>query len=87
MERDKVSPSRAVSSPVWFSPSQKRRESISLILTSERRNCNTFTHEVVWRLTGRRAPAWLNRAAWVRTRGPTLAILHARNRTDRLMRC
>ncbi|KAG0662968.1 hypothetical protein C6P46_003056 [Rhodotorula mucilaginosa] len=36
------------------------------------RNCNTFTHEVVWRLTGRRAPAWLNRAAWVATAIPCI---------------
>lgn len=28
-------------------------------------NCNSFTDELVFRLTGRRAPAWLNRAAWV----------------------
>ncbi|GAA5883947.1 hypothetical protein JCM3774_001477 [Rhodotorula dairenensis] len=36
------------------------------------RNCNTFTHELVWRLTGRRAPAWLNRAAWVATAIPCI---------------
>ncbi|BGP28531.1 hypothetical protein JCM10296v2_000266 [Rhodotorula toruloides] len=29
------------------------------------KNCNTFTDELVYRLTGRRAPGWLNRAAWV----------------------
>ncbi|BGP36358.1 hypothetical protein JCM10450v2_000258 [Rhodotorula kratochvilovae] len=36
------------------------------------KNCNTFTHELVWRLTGRRAPAWLNRAAWVATSIPCI---------------
>ncbi|GAA6002788.1 hypothetical protein JCM10207_007681 [Rhodosporidiobolus poonsookiae] len=36
------------------------------------RNCNTFTHELVWRLTGRKAPAWLNRAAWVATSMPCI---------------
>ncbi|GAA5972718.1 hypothetical protein JCM11641_002988 [Rhodosporidiobolus odoratus] len=36
------------------------------------RNCNTFTHELVYRLTGRPAPAWLNRAAWVATSLPCI---------------
>ncbi|TNY23182.1 hypothetical protein DMC30DRAFT_414379 [Rhodotorula diobovata] len=36
------------------------------------KNCNHFTHELVWRLTGRRAPAWLNRAAWVATSLPCI---------------
>ncbi|GAA5862501.1 hypothetical protein JCM5296_000364 [Sporobolomyces johnsonii] len=36
------------------------------------RNCNTFTDELVYRLTGRRAPAWLNRAAWVATSLPCI---------------
>ncbi|KAH8917012.1 DUF862-domain-containing protein [Atractiella rhizophila] len=27
-------------------------------------NCNTFTSELAYKLTGRRAPGWLNRAAW-----------------------
>ncbi|GAA5981290.1 hypothetical protein JCM10908_004055 [Rhodotorula pacifica] len=36
------------------------------------RKCNTFTHELVWRLTGRRAPSWLNRAAWVATAIPCI---------------
>ncbi|BGP12431.1 hypothetical protein JCM10213_007003 [Rhodosporidiobolus nylandii] len=35
-------------------------------------NCNSFTHELVYRLTGRRAPAWLNRAAWVATSIPCI---------------
>ncbi|ORY90121.1 hypothetical protein BCR35DRAFT_299663 [Leucosporidium creatinivorum] len=35
-------------------------------------NCNSFTDELVWRLTGRRAPAWLNRAAWVATSIPCI---------------
>ncbi|GAA5858826.1 hypothetical protein JCM8547_005003 [Rhodosporidiobolus lusitaniae] len=36
------------------------------------KNCNTFTHELVFRLTGRKAPAWLNRAAWVATSVPCI---------------
>ncbi|GJN92113.1 hypothetical protein Rhopal_005143-T1 [Rhodotorula paludigena] len=36
------------------------------------KNCNSFTHELVWRLTGRKAPAWLNRAAWVATSIPCI---------------
>lgn len=31
------------------------------------RNCNSFTDELLYRLTGKRSPAWINRAAWVRT--------------------
>jgi hypothetical protein len=87
MVRDKVSPSRTVSASLCAVKKLKLSGSGSLTPTDECRNCNTFTHEVVWRLTGRRAPAWLNRAAWVRTHGPTLALLHAHNRIDRLLRC
>ncbi|BGP21376.1 hypothetical protein Rt10032_c01g0091 [Rhodotorula toruloides] len=36
------------------------------------KNCNTFTDELVYRLTGRRAPGWLNRAAWVATSIPCI---------------
>ncbi|KAK4705801.1 deubiquitinase DESI2, partial [Phenoliferia sp. Uapishka_3] len=36
------------------------------------RNCNTFTDELIWRLTGRRAPSYLNRAAWFATSAPCL---------------
>ncbi|GAA5909251.1 hypothetical protein JCM6882_003779 [Rhodosporidiobolus microsporus] len=36
------------------------------------KNCNTFTHELVYRLTGRKALAWLNRAAWVATSLPCI---------------
>ncbi|GAA5850894.1 hypothetical protein JCM9279_006231 [Rhodotorula babjevae] len=36
------------------------------------KNCNHLTHELVWRLTGRRAPSWLNRAAWVATSLPCI---------------
>lgn len=45
------------------------RLKIAAQLTSwTRRNCNTFTEELVWRLTGVRPPAWINRASWVRRR-------------------
>lgn len=33
---------------------------------SPHRNCNHFTQELVYRLTGRQAPGWINRASWVR---------------------
>ncbi|GAA6040371.1 hypothetical protein JCM8097_007581 [Rhodosporidiobolus ruineniae] len=36
------------------------------------KNCNSFTHELIYRLTGRPAPAWLNRAAWVATSLPCI---------------
>ncbi|KAK4057709.1 hypothetical protein OIO90_001357 [Microbotryomycetes sp. JL221] len=36
------------------------------------RNCNTFTQELVYKLTGTRAPAWINRAAWVATSIPCI---------------
>ncbi|GAA5828244.1 hypothetical protein JCM11251_002656 [Rhodosporidiobolus azoricus] len=36
------------------------------------KNCNSFTHELVYRLTGRKAPAWLNRAAWVASSVPCI---------------
>ncbi|SCZ90473.1 BZ3500_MvSof-1268-A1-R1_Chr1-3g02012 [Microbotryum saponariae] len=36
------------------------------------RNCNSFTDELLYRLTGRRAPAWINRASWVATSVPCL---------------
>ncbi|GAA5924944.1 hypothetical protein JCM3775_006324 [Rhodotorula graminis] len=36
------------------------------------KNCNHLTHELVWRLTGRRPPSWLNRAAWVATSLPCI---------------
>ncbi|KAM0793516.1 hypothetical protein ACM66B_000955 [Microbotryomycetes sp. NB124-2] len=36
------------------------------------RNCNTFTQELVYRLTGQHAPAWINRAAWVATSVPCI---------------
>ncbi|KAM0752888.1 DUF862-domain-containing protein [Meredithblackwellia eburnea MCA 4105] len=36
------------------------------------KNCNSFTNELVWRLTGRRAPGYLNRAAWFATSAPCL---------------
>ncbi|SCV68504.1 BQ2448_625 [Microbotryum intermedium] len=29
------------------------------------KNCNRFTDELLYRLTGRRAPGWINRASWV----------------------
>lgn len=29
------------------------------------KNCNNFTDELCYRLTGRRAPNWINRAAWL----------------------
>lgn len=32
-------------------------------------NCNSFTAELVYRLTGKKVPAWINRAAWVRRLG------------------
>ncbi|KAK4055168.1 hypothetical protein OIV83_000448 [Microbotryomycetes sp. JL201] len=37
-----------------------------------RRNCNTFTQDLVYRLTGQHAPGWINRAAWVATSLPCI---------------
>ncbi|GAA6058542.1 hypothetical protein JCM10212_006981 [Sporobolomyces blumeae] len=37
-----------------------------------KRNCNSFTEELVRRLTGRTVPAWINRAAYVATSIPCI---------------
>lgn len=36
------------------------------------KNCNSFTSELCYRLTGRKAPAWINRAAWLAQSLPCL---------------
>lgn len=39
------------------------------------KNCNNFTSELCFRLTGRPAPGWMNRAAWLAQSLPCLGTV------------
>lgn len=63
MGRDQVPAARQVSRVLPGFLCLRRQNKLMQVC----RNCNTFTDELLWRLTGRRAPGWINRAAWVRS--------------------
>lgn len=51
---------------------QSTRMPCSLQAVTTNRNCNNFSNELAYRLTGKRIPHWINRAAWVATSVPCL---------------